>query len=104
MHSSRYLTADSFQKLIRKMQQVVPKTPIWRCATRVLEDGGGQAKPLARSEAEDADGLPARLSLFNDGITGNETDCGTYGSCSRQETGNSGEPWIRRRNFPFRSG
>lgn len=102
MHSSRYLTADSFQKLIRKMQQVVPKTAYLAVRTPAFwRMAAGRAEPLARSEAEDADGLPARLSLFNDGITGNETDCGTYGSCSCQETGNPGEPWIREEELSF---
>lgn len=102
MHSSRYLTGDSYQTLIRKMDETMPdsvflavRTPAyWRMAA-------GRKEPLREEEAREADGLISRLSLFNDGILGNELDCGTYGDILEDQSESLQDRWIRADELAF---
>lgn len=78
MHGSRYLTPDGFQTLTRTMAESI-----------------GSACPLAvrrpsqwRELAKDwTDGEKERLTLYNDGIFGSETDLGTYGTLAAETPG-----------------
>lgn len=102
MHSSRYLAQDSYLALIRKMDEAMPdsvylavRTPAyWRTAAQSME-------PLSEEEAWKDDNLAARLSLFNDGILGNELDCGTYGDISKESAASFQDRWIREDELLF---
>ena len=102
MHSSRYLTNDSYQILIRKMHETMPesvflavRTPAyWRMAA-------GRKQPLQQDEAWNMSVLMSRLSLFNDGITGNSLDCGTYGDLREEDAELLSDHWIRSDELDF---
>lgn len=104
MHSSRYLTNDTYQILIQKMHESMPKsaflavrTPAyWRMAARTVE-------PLSESEAWDMSVLKSRLSLFNDGIMGNSLDCGTYGDLTKEKSELLSDHWIREDELDFQN-
>lgn len=78
MHSSHYMDEESMLTLIRHLASVTDpsiflavRTPEqWRIIT-------GSADPLSPDNAFDGS-LAARLSLFNDGMLGSDTDLGTY--------------------------
>lgn len=78
MHSSNYMEEDDMLTLIRHLASVTDpdiflavRTPEqWRTIVQ-------SAQPLSAEEAFDGS-LAARLSLFNDGMMGSETDLGTY--------------------------
>lgn len=79
MHSSNYMDEENMLTLIRHLASVTDpgiflavRTPEqWRTIT-------GSPDPLSRANAFDGS-LAARLSLFNDGMLGSDTDLGTYG-------------------------
>lgn len=104
MHSSRYLTKDSYLKLIAKMHEVMPdsvylavRTPAyWRMAA-------GTKDPLDKTQAWDMDRLASRLSLFNDGMLGNSLDCGTYGDISRESSSLLTDKWTREDELAFQN-
>lgn len=78
MHSSNYMDEENTLTLIRHLASVTDpdiflavRTPEqWRAIT-------GSQDPLSRENAFDGS-LAARLSLFNDGMLGSDTDLGTY--------------------------
>lgn len=78
MHSSNYMGENDMLTLIRHLASVTDpgiflavRTPEqWRTIVQ-------SAAPLSEDNAFDGS-LPARLSLFNDGMMGSETDLGTY--------------------------
>ena len=104
MHSSRYLTADTYQTLIQKMHETMPesvflavRTPAyWRMAA-------GEKEPLQESEAWNMSILKSRLSLFNDGITGNWLDCGTYGDVQKEDADSLQDKWTRGDELEFQN-
>ena len=79
MHSSHYMDEENMLTLIRHLASVTDphiflavRTPEqWRTAA-------DSADPLSRENAFDGS-LTARLSLYNDGMLGSDTDLGTYG-------------------------
>lgn len=79
MHGTRYDSWEDFRVLAKKLDEVTEqsiylavRTPAqWRAVTGL--DG-----LTGRSIVEDD--LASRLGLFNDGMLGNETDYGTYGT------------------------
>lgn len=104
MHSSRYLTAGSYQTLIRKMDETTPdsvflavRTPAyWRMAA-------GRKDPLKEEEAWNSTALISRLSFFNDGILGNELDCGTYGDIPEDQSESLQDRWSRADELSFQN-
>lgn len=102
MHNSRYLTDNYYQILIKKMDEIVPKsvflavrTPAyWRNAAQSME-------PLEEDEALKRTTLESRLSLFNDGILGNLLDCGTYGDIKKEDSHFFSDKWIREDELEF---
>lgn len=82
MHSSNYMGEDDMLTLIRHLAAVTDpdiflavRTPEqWRTIVQ-------SARPLSAEEAFNGS-LAARLSLFNDGMMGSETDLGTYADSS----------------------
>ena len=102
MHSSRYLTEDSYRTLISKMNEAMPdpvflavRTPAyWRMVA-------GRKEPLKEGEAWNMTELISRLSLFNDGILGNELDCGTYGDVPEDKSESLQDRWIRTDELKF---
>lgn len=78
MHSSKYMKEEDMLTLIHHLAAVTDpriflavRTPEqWRTIVQ-------SANPLSSEEAFDGS-LAARLSLFNDGMMGSETDLGTY--------------------------
>lgn len=104
MHSSRYLTGDNYQTLIRKMDETMPdsvflavRTPAyWRMAA-------GRKEPLKEEEAWKRTEMISRMSLFNDGILGNELDCGTYGGVPENQSESLQDRWIRADELAFQN-
>lgn len=102
MHSSRYLTEENYLRLVEKMNEVVPDSAFlavrmpayWRMAAR-------SAQPLTRENAWDMSRISSRLSLFNDGILGNASDCGTYGDIPRENSSSLDDKWIREDELKF---
>ncbi len=87
MHGSRYMDEESLLTLTDRLDQVTDpsiflavRTPEhWRVITR-------SHTPLDASRAFDGS-LASRLSLFNDGMLGSDTDLGTYGALDSLEPG-----------------
>ena len=104
MHSSRYLTEETYLTLIDKMHRTVPRTAYlavrtpsyWRMAA-------GRKEPLSRQEAWDMSRLSSRLSLFNDGILGNSLDCGTYGDREKESSVSLTDRWTREDEMDFQN-
>ena len=79
MHHSAYLSDEQVLALIRQLEKVTDettylavRTPVyWRKITKIAapESVGRKSRILA-----------VRLGLFNDGMLGSSSDCGTYGS------------------------
>ncbi len=86
MNGTRYSSNEEFRKLALRLAEgtdpslylAVRMPAQWRGITRLRE-------PSKENLAQD--GLAARLSLYNDGMLGNESDYGTYGT---KETGGGG--------------
>ena len=101
MHSSRYLGENSLTILMEELRRALPpeiflavRTPAyWRALS-------GRNTPLAREEAYQEDAPGAWVSLFNDGMLGNEQDCGTYSGAWRA-SGNTGEKRSRQEELDF---
>ncbi|MBD5559687.1 MAG: DUF4832 domain-containing protein [Clostridia bacterium] len=78
LHSSNHTSWDELRKLAHHLNRVLDpsiflavRTPEqWRMIT-------GSSSPLSPAKSP-ADSVTARLSLFNDGMLGSETDLGTY--------------------------
>ena len=78
MHSSNYMNEEDMLTLVHHLASVT--NPDIFLAVRTPEQWrtiAQSAAPLSASEAFDGS-LAARLSLFNDGFMGSETDLGTY--------------------------
>lgn len=101
MNGSRYLTAEDFQRLAGTLAEssdpsdymAVRMPSQWRTIT-------GQDSPDVGEERGGT--LKRRLSLFNDGIMGNESDYGTYGIKKAGEAAYY-EPWCRQDELEFQN-
>ena len=78
MHGSRYLTPDSFRTLTDTMIKAVDGA----CPVAVRKPAQWRELTLGWTEQE-----KKKLTLFNDGIFGSETDLGTYGTLSPETPG-----------------
>lgn len=104
MHGSKFLDAENYVNLIEKMDETMPKeaflavrTPsYWRIAANRKE-------PLNITEAFNSDIMISRLSLFNDGITGDINDCGTYGEITKKESTDLEQHWCRNDELIFQN-
>ena len=104
MHSSRYLTPESYQKLIRKMHETMPESVLLAVRTPAYwRMAAGRKQPLSEEEAWDNISLISRLSLFNDGILGTSLDCGTYGDLSKSTSASLQDKWIREDELEFQN-
>ncbi len=104
MNGSRHLREKSYLKLLEKLHEAVPestflavRTPsYWRMAA-------GRKSPLDEEEAWQPNRLISRLSLYNDGIMGNELDYGTYGTAYQKDAGTLKEHWVREEELAFQN-
>ena len=78
MHGSRYLTPDAFRTLTDTMIKAVDGA----CPVAVRKPAQWREMTLGWTEQE-----KKKLTLFNDGIFGSETDLGTYGTLSPETPG-----------------
>ena len=86
MHHSAYLSDEHVRTLIRQLEKVTDettylavRTPVyWRKITNLSNPGGFSRKNTV---------LAVRLGLFNDGMLGSASDCGTYGTGTLAEKG-----------------
>lgn len=78
MHGSRYLTPDAFRTLTDTMIKAVDGA----CPVAVRKPAQWRELTLGWTEQE-----KKKLTLFNDGIFGSETDLGTYGTLSPETPG-----------------
>ena len=91
MHSSNYMDEENMLTLIRHLASVTSpdiflavRTPEqWRTIAKTAE-------PLSPENAYDGS-LTARLSLFNDGMLGSDTDLGTYGESGSSSSSDFGK-------------
>jgi len=81
MHGSRYLTPDAFRTLTDTMIKAVDGA----CPVAVRKPAQWRELTLGWTEQE-----KKKLTLFNDGIFGSETDLGTYGTLSPETPGQPG--------------
>ncbi len=86
MNGTRYTSAEDMQILAKQLETVTDastylavRMPMqWRRITQI-----GDAAQITAEE----DGIPYRLGLYNDGMLGNWSDCGTYGNRTKEEDG-----------------
>lgn len=76
MHSSRYLSERWMTELAKTMLEAVE----YKCRLAVRKPS--QWRAIAKNSSPD---ICAQLTLFNDGMFGNETDTGTYGTAAKEE-------------------
>ena len=99
MNGTRYLSEENLRRLARQLAAVTDESDYlavrmpaqWRKIVQLGDPG---------EEAANGDSLAMRLSLFNDGMLGNEGDYGTYGRSSAAESGMM-EPWTREEELAF---
>ncbi|MCM1191369.1 MAG: DUF4832 domain-containing protein [Butyrivibrio sp.] len=99
MNNSKYLSTEEIQALAGKLSVSVGETTYmavrtpaqWRIITGTTDPD--------RAGAEEEDPL-ARLGLFNDGMLGSATDCGTY-STADQAAEKPFSQWSRREELSF---
>lgn len=99
MNGTRYSDEESMRILAKQLAEVtedgtylsVRMPAQWRKITHMGE---------ITEDFPKGDSLTARLGLFNDGIMGNESDYGTYGSQSAVEAGLL-RPWNRAEELSF---
>ncbi len=101
MNGSRYLSAENMKALIDQLAAVTDKNTF--LAVRMP----AQWRTLTKTDATDHEsllknGLAARLSLFNDGMLGNEGDYGTYGTKPRAES-DPQSCWCRKDEIAFQN-
>lgn len=79
MHGSNYMGKEDMLTLVNHLAEVTDPSIFLAVRTpeqwRTITDS---SQPLSEEQAFDGS-LPARLSLFNDGMLGSVTDLGTYG-------------------------
>lgn len=92
MHGSRYLTPGGFQTLVRTMLDALKGV----CPLAVRRPS--QWRELAKDWTEEE---KKRLTLYNDGIFGSETDLGTYGTFAMETPGQ--EPQNREAELAWQS-
>lgn len=99
MHNSKFLSEEDIHILLQQLEDVTDestflavRTPLfWRRLTGIF-------KP--EQVERESGALASRLSLFNDGMLGSETDYGTYGIGTLEENGpNAG--WKREEELAF---
>lgn len=103
MHSSRYLNERSLVRLAKRLYdcsgertQIALRCPsYWRTIFKTYN-------PLD-DETAFSQLIGARLSLFNDGMLGSDTDFGTYGSAYSKEATSYSEKWIRKDELEFQN-
>ena len=104
MHSSNYMNEEDMLTLVHHLASVT--NPDIFLAVRTPEQWrtiAQSAAPLSASEAFDGS-LAARLSLFNDGFMGSETDLGTYAEADASSPCQaSGNASVRRSSFSRRN-
>ncbi len=101
MNNSKYLSTEDMQALAGKLFAAVGentfmavRTPAqWRSIT-------GIADPV-QAAAEEGNPV-ARLGLFNDGMLGSATDCGTYGTADQAEEKPFSQ-WNRKEELTFQN-
>lgn len=99
MNGTRYSDEESMRVLAEQLAAVTAQDTYlsvrmpaqWRKITHIGE---------ITQDFSETVSLPARLGLFNDGIMGNESDYGTYGSQSAAEAGML-RPWCRAEELTF---
>lgn len=113
MHGTRYDSMGNLRRLAQKLGEVTDestylavRTPAQRRMitqslqpkTRSGEDSFGNAE----NGEEEEPVLESRIGLFNDGMLGNDTDYGTYGSAASEKAGIYSK-WSRKEELQFQS-
>ena len=117
MHGTRYDSKGNLRRLAWQLAEVTDertylavRTPVqWRIITQELGERDFVDKGSSIRKAEDAEvckasgvSLQSRLGLFNDGMLGNETDYGTYGTKDSQTAGTY-DKWRREEELQFQN-
>ncbi|MFA9462741.1 MAG: DUF4832 domain-containing protein [Velocimicrobium sp.] len=103
MHDSNYMSKESMLTLIHHLADVIDSSIYLSVRTPAqLRQITSSFSPLDQADAF-SDTLPARLSLFNDGMLGSETDCGTYGTTNRSDALSFSNQWTRADELSFQS-
>lgn len=95
MHGSRYVEAVDLRQLANRLAEVTD--PATYLAVRTPAQWRMIMRP-PKTAASDA--LSGRMGLFNDGMLGNESDYGTYGTGDAESVGQY-EKWCRRDELTF---
>lgn len=101
MHSSKYLSEEDVRTLAEKLAEVTDpvtylsvRTPAhWRKTVQLPD-----AKSVKRGDGT----LASRLGLFNDGMLGSSSDCGTYGGGDPKKDGPYVN-WVRKEELAFQN-
>lgn len=103
MHGTQYMSEDNFKTLLNHLDNCIDssiflavRTPQhWRIANNILVSN--------LSGTINTTSLSSRLSLFNDGIAGSESDLGTYGTDSFENAQTPSDKGTRSEEIAFQN-
>ena len=103
MNQTHYGSNDDIRRLMKELSSVIsPEIYLSVRTPAQLRTILGTTSPFANASPYDGS-LYARLGLFNDGMFGNEFDCGTYDDTPLADTSDITQKGIRKEEIAFQS-
>ena len=103
MNQTHYGSNDDIRSLIKELSSVIsPEIYLSVRTPAQLRTILGTSSPFANASPYDGS-LYARLGLFNDGMFGNEFDCGTYDDTPLADTSDITQKGTRKEEIAFQS-
>lgn len=103
MHNTKYGTNEDIAVLMNTLAEAVSPDIFLSVRTpQHLRTIVGTASPVSHSEKYNGT-LKSRLGLYNDGMLGNEFDCGTYGDTSFAESHDHTQKGTRQEELGFQN-
>ncbi len=103
MHNTKYGANEDITVLMNTLSDVISPDIFLSVRTpQHLRTIVGSASPISHSEQYNGT-LKSRLGLYNDGMLGNEFDCGTYGDTSFTESHDHTQKGTRQEELAFQN-
>lgn len=103
MHNTKYGTNEDITALMNTLSEAISPDIFLSVRTpQHLRTIVGTASPISHSEKYNGT-LKSRLGLYNDGMLGNEFDCGTYGDTSFTESHDHTQKGTRKEELAFQN-
>lgn len=103
MHNTKYGTNEDITSLMYALSKAISPDIFLSVRTpQHLRTIVGTASPISHSEKYDGT-MKSRLGLYNDGMLGNEFDCGTYGDTSFTESHDYTQKGTRQEELAFQN-